>query len=104
MAQLISISIDLTKVSKSSIKEVKKSNGEIAKYLNLSVSVNDEPDQYGNDCSVSISQSKEERESKTNKTFVGNGKIVWTGENKPKAISKPSATGLTDDELNSLPF
>jgi hypothetical protein len=102
MAQLINISIDLTKVSKSSIKEVKKSNGEIAKYLNLSVSVNDEKDKYDNDCSVSLAQSKEERESKQPKVFLGNGKIVWTGT--AKAIAKPSGMGLTNDELNDLPF
>ena len=102
MAQLINISIDLTKVSKSSIKEVKKSNGEIAKYLNLSVSVNDEKDKYDNDCSVSLAQSKEERESKQPKVFLGNGKIVWTGQ--AKAISNSPSVPKFVEEEDGLPF
>lgn len=41
-------------------------------YLNLNVWINDQVDQYGNHASVSLSQSKEERESKAKRIYIGN--------------------------------
>ncbi len=70
MATLVSVSLDVTKITKSKIK-----NG---KYLDVTVSINDETNQYGQNVAVYESQSKEERESKNNKNFIGNGKVVWT--------------------------
>lgn len=71
MSAIINASIDLSKVDKSKIFE---KDGK--KWLNLSISVNDET-MYGNNVGISISQSKEERDAKANKTFIGNGKVVW---------------------------
>lgn len=98
MAQLLSVSIDLAKIEKSKIIEGK--NG--GKYLNLTVSVNDEDDQFGNNISVWHSQSKEEREAKDNRLFLGNGKKLWdgAGSQSSKPAPKKAAAVVHDD----LPF
>jgi len=56
-------------------KVVTAKNGK--KYLNLSIIVNDQKDKYDNDVSITHSQSKEEREAKAEKIYLGNGKKVF---------------------------
>jgi len=73
MSAIIEFSINLDKLDKSKIIKGKKGN-----YYPLTVSVNDEPSAYGDNVSVFTSQSKEEREAKANRTYVANGKVVWT--------------------------
>ena len=97
MSSIINISIDLSKVDKTQIKEVTLKSGKTAKYLNLSMFLNDEQDQYGNICSLSLPQTEDERKAKLPKNYVGNGKRVWS-DNAPKLESKTSV------EDNSLPF
>ena len=77
MASIIATSIDLTKIPKDKIYEGKK-----GKYLPITITVNDEVDQFGNQGPVVVSQSKEERDAKTEKVYLGNVKVVWTnGDN-----------------------
>jgi len=71
MSKLRTFSICLSDIPKEAIIDHK--NGK--KYVNLTTWDNDEPDKFGNDFSVSISQNKEEREAKARKTYIGNGKI-----------------------------
>lgn len=92
MAKLISMSIDVSKIDKSKLIK-----GEKGQYLNLTISLNDQKDNYGNDCSAWQSQSKEERDAKAQRNFLGNGKVVWSGESAP--VSQGSSSD-TDD----LPF
>lgn len=73
MSALLSMSIDLTKIEESKVIE---KNGK--RWLNLTVSISDKTDNYGNNANVSINQSKEEREAKAPKTFLGNAKVIWT--------------------------
>ena len=84
MASVVSISIDLSKIDKSRIVEGK--NG--AKYLDLNLSINDETNDYGKNVSVFHSQTKEEREGKVPRDYVGNGKLVWTDGKITMAESK----------------
>lgn len=44
------------------------------KYINLCIAARRQPDQYGNTHAIWVSQSKEERENKAEKVYVGNGK------------------------------
>ena len=99
MSAIISLSIDVTKIDKS--KLVKD------KYLNLDVIVNDETNNFGQNVSASHSQSKEERESKVSKVYLGNGKVNWTNGQIVKAESV--ATNQTQqrgrvEETSDLPF
>ncbi len=73
MASIIKASIDLNKIPKDKIFIGKK-----GKYLPITITINDEPDQFGNQGPVVVEQTKEEREAKVAKTYLGNVKVVWT--------------------------
>ena len=96
MAQLLAVSIDLTKIDKSQIVEGK--NG--GKYVNVTLSVNDEEDKYGNNVSLWMSQSKEDREAKANRVFLGNGKKLWSDDAKRQGKVSKKQEVVNDD----LPF
>lgn len=89
-------SIDLTKLDKSKI--VNHENG--AKYYPITILLNDEADKFGNNASISTGQTKEEREAKQRKSFIGNAKIVYESENK-NPINK---VVVNDDNESDLPF
>ena len=77
MASIIATSINLNKIPKDKIVEGKK-----GKYLPITITLNDELDNYGNNGPVCVQQTKEERDAKMQKQYLGNVKVVWTnGEN-----------------------
>ena len=76
MSTLISASIRVDKLPKE--KFVKGKDGAV--YYNLTVSIQDET-RYGNNVAITDSQTKEEREAKKPKNYLGNGKVVWTDGN-----------------------
>ena len=82
-ARLISASIDVTKISKDRliIGKKQREDGSVGKYMNVTFQCNDAPDQHGNNVSIWEGQSQEERANKTPRNFLGNGKIVWSGQN-----------------------
>lgn len=47
-------------------------------WANITISINDDTNQYGQNASAFISQTKEQREAKEAKSYIGNGKVVWT--------------------------
>jgi len=52
----------------------------------VDVMVNDTADNYGNNVVASLSQSKDERESKAPRTFVGNGKVRYVSNTGVRKI------------------
>lgn len=98
MGKLISASIDVTKIDKSRIVEGKK-----GKYLNLTIWIKDQPDQYGND--VSVEQTTEKDETKI---YLGNGKIKWTSDKKDESrktsLDMASDTAKFQSDNSDLPF
>jgi hypothetical protein len=56
--------------------------------ISIDISADDQTDQYGNNARATIAQSKDEREAKVLKVYVGNGKVRYV-----------SATGVTKAEL-----
>jgi hypothetical protein len=95
MAKLIAVSIDVTKLDKSKFVTGKKGT-----YANLTISLNDEPDQYNNDVSVWEGQTEDERKSKADRNFLGNGKVVWSSGDD----SKPQGKTSTPAKDDILPF
>jgi len=91
MAQLLNGSICLSDIPKEKIT-VSEKNGK--KYLNVTIWINDEVDKYNNNGSISVNQTKEERENKAAKTYIGNVKFA----------SKQAATPVTNDDDDGLPF
>jgi len=94
MATIINASIDVTKIDRT--KLIKD------KYLNLSIIVDDKNDKFGNNVSITLSQSSEERAAKAPKTYMGNGKVVW-GVGKLD-VSTNVGTNVITSEDSSLPF
>jgi hypothetical protein len=47
-------------------------------WANVTVVLNDETNQYGQNVSAYMNQTKEQREAKEAKNYVGNGRVVWT--------------------------
>lgn len=97
--KIISASIDVTKIDKSKLVEGK--NG--AKYLNIDIIVNDEKNKFGNDTGITLKQTKEERDSKAKKVYIGNGKTVWEKKTEPAPANKPVQNNAADED-SSLPF
>jgi hypothetical protein len=99
MALILAASINLNEIPKDKIIVGKK-----GKYLPISITLNDELDQFGNQGPVIVSQSKEEREAKQAKTYLGNVKLVWTnGEVKkfdnPQQQAAPAPAAVVEDDL-----
>ena len=77
MASIIKTSINLNEIPKDKIYVGKK-----GKYLPITITLNNEPDQFGNQGPVVVEQTKEERDAKAAKTYLGNVKVVWSnGQN-----------------------
>lgn len=98
MSRIIAASINLEKIDKSRIKEGKNGKG---KYYDIIIVVNDELDQYQKDTQIQQGQTKEEREAKATKVYLGNGKTIFNdlSANKP-AAGKQSG----NDDFQDLPF
>jgi len=46
-------------------------------YKNYTISIGEKLDKFGNNVSMYVEQTKEERDNKTPKKYVGNGKVIW---------------------------
>lgn len=98
------ISINLSKIDKSRIKEVTLKDGTVAKFVNLYTTLDsDNPGQYGDHGFISHSVSKEERDAGEKGTIIGNAKIVFISNedisSSPKKISEKPQDAFFDDDL-----
>ena len=93
MASIIKTSINLNEIPKDKIYVRKK-----GKYLPITITLNNDLDQFGNQGPVVVEQTKEERDAKASKTYLGNVKVVWTDgnnvdrapmDNQPQAAPAP---------------
>ena len=102
MASIIKTSINLTNIDKSKVIEGKK-----GKYLPITITLNDEVDQFGNNGPVCIAQTKEEREAKTAKVYLGNVQVVWTNGNNVDVAPRqdqPAKAAPAAAPVDDLPF
>jgi hypothetical protein len=101
MAKLINISICLTDIEKGRIQVAK--NGK--KYLGVTLSVNDDKDQYGNDVQLYHTQTKEERDAKAKRAYLGNGRVIWSSDATVAAAKEPAASvEVQANSVDDLPF
>lgn len=68
-------------------------------YKNLTISISDSTNPYGQNISIYEEQTKEEREAKKPRTYVGNGKIFWTDGNVSVAERRQTESAPADDDL-----
>ena len=100
MASIIKTSINLNEIPKDKIITGKK-----GKYLPITVTLNDEVDQFGNQGPVCVEQTKEERDAKVSKTYLGNVKVVWTNGNNVDAAERSPAPAAAPQQVEEdLPF
>lgn len=77
------------------------------KGLELTISISDESNQYGQNLSAYVSQSKEEREAKKQKFYAGNGNVFYTDGKISKGVKPdqntntppPPVDNMSDDDL-----
>lgn len=80
------------------------------KGVNITISIGDDTNEYGHNLTSFVSQSKEQREAKKAKFYVGNGKVFWTdgkivlAKKKDEPATSQQQTDSADDEETDLPF
>lgn len=97
MAKLISLKIDVTKITKDKLFK-----GEKGTYLDLTIALNDEKDQYGNTVSCWEKCEKEET-----KNYLGNGKVFWSNEATPNPLQEgpfETTTDIKENDVDDLPW
>jgi hypothetical protein len=109
MAQIIRVSINIDQIDETRLYQGKK-----GRYLDLTLFLKDEVDQYGNHGFVTQNISKEEREGGVKMPIIGNAKVAGGGGSgaapaatvkplqlKPKAEPKknPAPRTIPDEEL-----
>ena len=91
MGKIINVKVDVTKLDKDKFFKGKKGT-----YANITVAENmDGESEYGDTHYVYEQQSKEEREAKTPKNYLGNGKEFVFGNNG----GAQATTETVDDDL-----
>lgn len=78
------------------------------KGLSITVAINDDTNQWGQNVYAYVSQSKEDREAKKERFYVGNGKTFWT-DGKISVAEKKAEEAVQDavvveDDEEDLPF
>ena len=90
MASIIKTSINLNEIPKHKIIDGKK-----GKYLPIVITLNNDADNFGNQGPVIVEQSKEERDSKAAKVYLGNVKVVWTdGKNVDASLPQSGSSNV----------
>ena len=98
MSAIANVSLRVDKLPKE--KFVKGKDGAV--YYNFTVSINDEPNQFLQNVTITDSQTQEEREAKKPKNYLGNGSVVWT-DGKIVAVKKEGQPASAAVEVD-LPF
>ena len=104
MASIISGNINLSKIDKSKIYEGKK-----GKYYPVTVVINNEVGEYGDSGYIMTEQTKEQREAKEQKSYLGNVKVIWTDGQNVSTADKPVQAAMqmhqpAQTEEPDLPF
>ena len=102
MAGLINLSINLDTLDKTKVIVGKK-----GKYYPVTLSLNDET-KFGNNVTMFDSQTKEQRDAKEAKNYLGNGKVIWTDGNialaEKEEQGQAPAKAVQAASADDLPF
>jgi hypothetical protein len=100
MSALINVSLRVDKLPKE--KFVAGKDGAV--YYNFTIGINDEANQFGQNVSLTDSQTKEEREAKKPKNYIGNGNVVWTDGNIVAVKKEQNIAEKAQTVSDNLPF
>jgi len=101
MAKMMGVNLNLSAIDKSKIFKGKKGS-----YIKLTLSINDQANDWGDNVSVWEEQSKEDRDAKVQRTFVGTGKVFWESDAPSGGQAQPQSGGQANIPVDedSLPF
>jgi hypothetical protein len=97
---MVVVNIDLTKINQDTITEGK--NGE--KYYSFIVTERKAPDAFGNTHSVYEGQTKEQREAKVDRNYIGSGKEYTFTPTAPAPPPAPATAPIKKVAPKKLPF
>jgi hypothetical protein len=83
---------------------LKKSDKNGKHYVSVVVDERKETDKFGNTHTAYISQSKEQREAKTPKQYVGNGKEFKFNSSSPTPETTTKPQSNSNDASDFIPF
>ena len=82
---------------------LKTVNAKGEKGVEITVSINDDTNDYGQNISAYVAQSKEQREAKKQRYFVANGKTFWTDGSitvaERKDVAQETAPQADDEDF-----
>jgi hypothetical protein len=86
---------------------VVKKKGE--KGISIDISISETTNEWGQNLTAYVSQTKEQRDEKKPRFYVGNGKCFWTDgkieiAKKKEAPEAKPATTTSEEEPDDLPF
>lgn len=73
-------------------------------YKNYTISISDETNQYGQNVVMYEQQSKEDRENKVQKKYIGNGSVIWNDGKITNAEKKQVNNNQKVEEDDDMPF
>ena len=89
------------------IKALNAKQGKDAEGVKLIISLSDQTNNYGQNVSAYVSQTKEQRDADTPKFYVGNGKTFWSKGETPvpqREQPTPGPQTVTAANDNEPPF
>lgn len=86
--------INLNKLDKS--KDVNEKG-----YVNITIALNEKVDQYGNNVSIWVNQTKEQREAEEPRNYLGNGKIVFINPSENLEVAPRTEPQVTNADFNA---
>lgn len=81
-----------------------KKQGKEASGVELTISTGNDPNKYEQTVSGWVSQTKEQREAKKERFFVGNGKTFWSESTQNAPTAAPADDRGVNSDLDDLPF
>lgn len=95
----VSLKIDVTKIDKARLFKGAKGT-----YLDATVFIDDEKDQYDNNGMITQNVTKEERDSGERGAILGNCKIFWRDEAAPEPAGSVPPPPDGDEPDDDIPF
>ena len=90
------------------LRALNAKQGKDAEGVKLTISLSDQTNNFGQNVSVYVAQTKEQREAKTPLFYVGNGKTFWSKSETPmpqREQPTPAPQTITaGDNETDLPF
>jgi len=88
---------------------LKTLNAKGEKGISIDISIGEQSNDYGQNLSAYVSQSKEEREAKKQRYYIGNGKCFWTDgkievAKKKEEVHTAEVINDKSEEQDDLPF